>query len=411
MAIRNPWAVLALLFFVRAAMALQFQSVAAVAPLMTEQFGLGLADIGLLIGLYFTPGAALALPGGALGRRLGDRTAVLIGLGLMLMGGAILLMSSSWSGQVCGRLVAGTGGVLLNVLMTKMIADCFVGREIATAMAIFINSWPCGIGVSLVLLPAIGARFGLVAVNSFVLLLVAIATLCFATLYKAPRAEEAVLGKGTLPDAKSGAAVLLAGGIWALYNIGFAMIFSFGPAMLSERGWSMTAAGGAISIVLWLAVVSVPLGGFLSDYLKEGDLILAGTSAAFGLLLFVLPRSDAVIPLVVVLGLLCGLPAGPIMALPAQFLKPGTRALGMGLFYTVFYIGMLVGPFLGGRYASWTRGAAGAFDFGAIVLALCPVALLILRRHQHAVPASVARRQRKHKADPRQVDLTKVPGS
>jgi predicted MFS family arabinose efflux permease len=163
------------------------------------------------------------------------------------------------------------------------------------------------------------------------------------------------------------------------------MIFSFGPAMLSERGWSMTAAGGAISIVLWLAVVSVPLGGFLSDYLKKGDLILAGSSAAFALLLYVLARSDVVLPFVVVLGLLCGLPAGPIMALPAQFLKPGTRALGMGLFYTVFYAGMLIGPFLGGRYASWTGGAAGAFDFGAIVLALCPVALLILRRHEHGL--------------------------
>jgi predicted MFS family arabinose efflux permease len=387
--IGNRWAVLGLLFFVRAAMALQFQSVAAVAPLMTERFGLGLPDIGLLIGLYFAPGIALALPGGALGRRLGDKTAVLIGLGLMLIGGAILLTSASWSGQVCGRLVAGTGGILLNVLMTKMIADCFVGREIATAMAIFVNSWPCGIGVSLLVLPAIGAGFGLVAVNSFVLLLVAAATLCFASLYKVPRSEEAASCQETLPDARSSAAVILVGGIWTLYNIGFAMIFSFGPAMLSERGWSMTAAGGAISIVLWLAVVSVPLGGFLSDYLKKGDLVLAISSAAFAILLYALPRSEDVLVFVVVLGLLCGLPVGPIMALPAQFLKPGTRALGMGLFYTVFNVGMLIGPLLGGGYASWTGGAAGAFDFGAIVLALCPVALLILRwQHQGLPPLS-----------------------
>src|SRR4030095_14257551 len=110
MAVRNRWAVLALLFFLRSAMALQFQSVAAVAPLMTEQFGLGVADIGLLSGLYFAHRCAVALPGGALGRRLGDRTVVLIGLGLMLVGGAILLTSTSWSGQGCGRLIAGTGG-------------------------------------------------------------------------------------------------------------------------------------------------------------------------------------------------------------------------------------------------------------------------------------------------------------
>ena len=65
---RNRWGVLAVLFTVRLTVAFQFQSVAAVAPLLGREFGLGLADIGLLIGLYFTPGVAIALPGGASAR-------------------------------------------------------------------------------------------------------------------------------------------------------------------------------------------------------------------------------------------------------------------------------------------------------------------------------------------------------
>jgi hypothetical protein len=60
--LRNRWGILAILFFVRLTMAFQFQSVAAVAPLLEKTFGVGLADIGLLIGLYFTPGVVLALP-------------------------------------------------------------------------------------------------------------------------------------------------------------------------------------------------------------------------------------------------------------------------------------------------------------------------------------------------------------
>jgi MFS family permease len=74
--LRNRWAILAVLFTVRLSMPFQFQSVAAVAPLLTEKFGLNLADIGLLIGLYFTPGVALALPGGAIGQRFGDKSTV-----------------------------------------------------------------------------------------------------------------------------------------------------------------------------------------------------------------------------------------------------------------------------------------------------------------------------------------------
>ena len=83
---RNRWGILAVLFAVRATMAFQFQSIAAVAPLLSGEFGIGLADIGVLIGLYFAPGVALALPGGAIGQRFGDKTTVLGALLLMLVG-------------------------------------------------------------------------------------------------------------------------------------------------------------------------------------------------------------------------------------------------------------------------------------------------------------------------------------
>ena len=141
----SRWGILAVLFAVRATMGFQFQSVAAVAPILMRDAGIGLADIGLLIGLYLAPGIAVALPGGALGRRFGDKTMVLAGLALMGLGGLLMAFWPSWSAQVCGRLLAGLGGVLLNVLMSKMVTDWFAGREIASAMAIFVNSWPVGI--------------------------------------------------------------------------------------------------------------------------------------------------------------------------------------------------------------------------------------------------------------------------
>jgi hypothetical protein len=58
----NRWSMLALLFVVRATMAFQFQSVAAVAPILARDLGVGLADVGVLIGLYFAPGALLRCP-------------------------------------------------------------------------------------------------------------------------------------------------------------------------------------------------------------------------------------------------------------------------------------------------------------------------------------------------------------
>src|SRR5882724_1543149 len=367
-------------------MAFQFQSVAAVAPLLGQTFGVGLADIGMLIGLYFAPGIALALPGGAIGQRFGDKRTVLAALLLMLFGGLAMALSSSWSVQIAGRLVSGAGGVMLNVQMTKIVADWFAGKEIATAMAIFVNSWPAGIALSLLTLPVIGTAFGVSAVYLAVVALIAVALVLLAVAYQPPANAVTTAAASARLDRNTALAVIVAGLIWGLFNVGFAMIFSFGPSMLVERGWSISAAGSTISIVLWLAVVSVPSGGFLADRTKRPQSILVAGCVVFAMLMVALPRSGAVVLTVAALGLVSGLAAGPILSLPARVLQPATRAIGMGIFYTLYYATMMLGPVVAGACAKWTGSAAAAFDFGAVLLLLCPLILWCFNRIPAARP-------------------------
>jgi MFS family permease len=84
---QNRWVVLALVVVARTAMGFQAQSVAAVGPFLVGDLGLSYARRGTLIGLYLLPGAFLALSGGVLGARFGDRAVVLSALGLMTLGG------------------------------------------------------------------------------------------------------------------------------------------------------------------------------------------------------------------------------------------------------------------------------------------------------------------------------------
>ena len=376
----NRWGILAVLFAVRTTMAFQFQSVAAVAPLLGNEFGVSIADIGVLIGLYFAPGIVIALPGGAIGQKFGDKTTVLGALLLMLVGSVAMAFAASWNIQIAGRLVAGTGGVILSVQLTKMLTDWFAGKEIATAMAIFVNSWPAGIAVSLLTLPLIGTSAGVSAVHLAVAAFTAFGIALLALFYRPP-ADAAAASTATARLDRSGTfAVIAAGLIWGLFNIGFAVIFSFGPSMLVERGWSIASAGSAISIVLWLAVFSVPFGGFVADRTKRPQTILVAACLVSAMLMVLLPRSSAVLSIVVGLGLVAGQPAGPMMSLPAQVLQPATRAIGMGLFFTVFYSCMLLGPVVGGALAKWTGSAAAAFDFGAAMVLVCPVLLLAFNR-------------------------------
>ena len=55
--------------------------------------------------------------------------------------------------------------------------------------------------------------------------------------------------------------------------------------MLVERGWSIAAAGSTISIVLWIAVLSVPFGGFLADRTKRPQTILVAGCIVFAMLM------------------------------------------------------------------------------------------------------------------------------
>jgi MFS family permease len=390
--LRNRWGVLAVLFLVRLTMAFQFQSVAAVAPLLSGKFGVSLADIGLLIGLYFAPGVVLSLPGGAIGQKFGDKRTALIALVMMLVGSLAMALTELWSLQIAGRLVAGAGGVLLNVQLTKMITDWFAGKEMATAMAIFVNSWPAGVALSLLSLPLIGTAYGLAAVHLFVAALIAVGAV-MAAFYRAPEHAIAGVASSARLSVRVMMAVIVAGLIWGLFNLGFAMIFSFGPTMLVERGYTIAQSGSVISIVLWLAVFSVPLGGFVADRLKRPQFVLVAGSLLFALLMLLLAHSGVVIPLVVALGLISGQPAGPMMSLPARVLEPATRALGMGIFYTLYYAAMTVGPIVAGAAAKWTGSAAAAFDFGAAVVLVCPLLLWLFNHSAQALSADSPRAQ------------------
>ncbi len=367
----NRWSVLTLLFLVRTAMAFQFQSVPALAPLVRQEFAVSIADIGFLIGLYLAPGMVFALPGGAIGQRFGDKNVVLIGLALMTAGGLMMALSPVWALQIAGRLLAGTGGVLLNVVMSKMVTDWFAHREIATAMGIFINSWPFGIALALVVLPLVATAGGLKAAH---LLTTGVTTggfLVFLALYRpAPRLPAPISRESAIPRGNALTAVILAGTVWGLFNAGLAMVFSFGPSLLAERGWTVAAASSVTSIALWLVVVSVPAGGIVAD--RSGAPIsvlivgLLGLAAA----LVAGAHMDAVLVMFVLLGIFGGLSAGPIMSLPARILRPRTRAVGMGIYYTIFYVIAVLAPWIAGVIAGLAGTIGATFDFGAAVLVI-----------------------------------------
>lgn len=372
----NRWGVLGLLFLVRTTMAFQFESVAAISPVLQRDFGVGLGEIGTLIGLYLLPGVVIALPGGAIGRVLGDKRTVLVACSVMFAGNVVMALSDAWTAQMAGRLLSGTGGVILNIITTKMVADWFAQNEISTAMALFLNSWPFGIAIALLALPPLGVAEGYRTVFFLAADLVGAAGLLFGLAYK-DRAFESFTRKSSRMAGPTILLVAIAGLIWGLFNASVAMIFSFGINVMVEQGWTITASGSIVSLVLWLTIFMVPLGGFTADRVGSKGLVITISTLIAAVLLLAASRTSYPVAVLIAFGLVGAFPAGAMMSLPASVLKPQTRIGGMAIFYTLFYITMAIGPVIAGWLAGYTGRAATAFDFGAALLLACPILLLL----------------------------------
>ena len=360
-------------------MGIQFQSIASVAPLLVHDLRIGYGQVGWLMGLFMLPGVVIAYPGGKLGRRFGERRLVLVGLALMTVGGFATAVSGGFPLAALGRVASGTGGVLLNVMLTRMVADWFAGREISTAMSVMLTSWPVGIGLTLATLGTLAsATSWRVAVH----VTVAASFLAFVlmvALYRDPPDRQAPAGGAALA-ARERWLSILAGIVWGLFNASYVVFLSFAPGFLVSRGIAVGAAGAITSLAIWVTLVSVPLGGLLADRMKRPDLLtVVGSLLAMGAIV-IFPTTSVPALSCFLVGVLAGGPPGAVMALLPKALAPGALTTGLGVYYTVFYLAMTVAPGLAGMLRDHTQDAAAPIVFAGGLIAVPILALAAFRR-------------------------------
>jgi predicted MFS family arabinose efflux permease len=374
--IDERWLILAVLFLARTAMGFQFQAVAALSSWIVADFSIDYTRLGLLIGLYLLPGIIIAYPGGLLVQHFGDKRIAVSGLVLMVAGG-LLTASGDYPVVLAGRLISGGGAVLLNVLLTKMTIDWFVGREIGTALAVLVSSWPVGIGIALITLPWFAvhtsALAGFASTSAVAALVLVLVVVIYRTPPAAGRLQQSNRTKYLHLSVSEFGMVSLAGAVWMLFNVGYILVVSFGPALLVSNGLSQADAGFMTSLVAWAIIITIPLGGVLIDQIGHATTLMIASFAAFGFSAMLLP--SALSPgLMTFIGAVAGLPCGAMMVLPGEVLRPQNRATGMGVFYTWYYAGMaLLTPAAGIlRDASGAPGAplllAGALELAALAV-------------------------------------------
>lgn len=306
----NRWLILGSLFLVRTVMGIQFQSVASVSPLMVQDLGMSYAQLGILIGLYDLPGVFLAFPGGLLGRRYGDKRVAVTGLALMALGGLVMGASRTYPEASAGRLLSGMGAILLNVLLTKMTTDWFIGRELVLSLGILVSSFPFALGLALLSLGPLAAATSWQAVMFLISALSLAGLVLVAAIYRDPPLSDARPARwaGFRLSGREVGLAAVAGTIWALFNSGLATLPSFGTGFLISAGYTIAAAGAMVSAMAWLLIPSVQLGAYLAERVRRPNVILVACFVGAGLATCVLPYWPYPLALCIALGLLFGPP-------------------------------------------------------------------------------------------------------
>ncbi len=371
---RGKWGVVAAISLARLAFGFQFQALASIGPELVAEFHLDYATLGTLIGLYMAPGVLVALPGGLLGRRYGERVVVGGGLLLMTLGSLVSGFAGGPAGIGAGRALAGVGAVALVVMQGKMVSDRFEGRTFLTVTGLLVGAFPVGVGLVGLL------RGPIVAAGGWPGMFLAGAAVAGASMLLFLAASgPAVRGAGSawaLPSQRESILVVVSGLVWTAYNAGYYGFLSYMPSVMAARGHPAGEAALVLLVATWCNLPATLAGGALAGRVGNWPVFLAGTLAGV-----VAVAGPALVdrPLVwgVLFGTVASLHAGVIVAVGTLSARPENRAVGMGLFYTTYYAGGAVLPALCGGAADWAGDPSGALLAAAALAALAvPIYLL-----------------------------------
>lgn len=377
---QSRWGILALLFIARIGLGFQFQTLGTVSGDLVGELGLNFTQIGSLIGLFMVPGMFLAIPSGMAGRFLSDR--FIVGLGLLTLGagGALASIAESFELFAAARIICGAGFVFSTVFFTKIVADMFVGKELATAMGALVMSWPGGIAIG-----QIGGGWLVTNFDWQMVFIVASAYCVIAALLvmtfcrDVPGATRQTGGLRFTLGRNEIYLILVSSLVWGFFNAGYVVYLSFAPQVLESVGYDTVSALSIISLASWLMIASGIVCGYAADRTGRPDLVLyicMGSALLALMMLFIAPMA---IPSSLIFGILGIAPAGVIMALAGQAMRPENRAIGMGLFFTFYFIAQAPAPAIAGWLYDMTASLYWPIAFAMFLFVATATANAIFR--------------------------------
>ena len=311
---------------------------------------------------------AVQLPAGRGADRYGSQRVALMAIAAATIGNGILLVDAGVELALLGRAVVGIGSGAAFVAGLDLVR---AGGGGAALQGLYGGATMAGGGLALMVVPPLTDATSWRAAYWSAALLAILAAIPTLTASDLPRVGHA--GAWVLRDR-----ALLPIGLLQAATFGLAVIAGNWVVPLLERqGVSSTAAGLAGGLVLFIGILTRPLGGVLAGRVHGRVLVgvgLAGTSVGAFLLALAGPLAVSALG-ALVLGLTAGVPFAVIFA-TAQRARPDAPAAAIALVNACAVLAILVGTPLAGLAFELPSDGRLAF---VVIAVLAAAALVPLR--------------------------------
>ena len=340
-------------------------------PLVSADFRLDDVGAGLLSTALFSANMAVTLLTTGLADRIGAKRLYGAGLVVCATGTMLFAAAPAYPVALAAKTVQGAGSALAFVAGARYLAALYGDRRSHFALGLYGAGFPLGSAVALVAMPALAANLG--GWRGAFWTEAAFIVLAAAAWWTAPRVAP-VARPGNIRDA------LRCANCWwtsLQHAAGFGMGIAAGTwitvYLLREFGLPLQLSGPLGSLLLVLAVLTRPLGGFLlaREHVPTRRVVRLGDIAIIaGVALLALPDRPLPVALggAVLVGIGVGLPYAAVFNTAAASL-PGAPGAAQGLAAIGGIVGVMIGaPAMG--FAVQTFGFWAAWLFVGSVAAI-----------------------------------------
>jgi MFS family permease len=361
-------------------------------PIWQSEFGLGYAVLGLMKTVFSGTLAGFQIPAGFLAERFG--TAIVLALGTALAGIGYICagFSSGVAMLVAALFVGGLGASTQHPLGSSLIAHAFAGPRSLKALGTYNFAGDIG---KMTLPAAASLLFVVLPWRHALMLLGGFGVVAAAAIFVAmPRFAAEAPAKKKDGDAKRrgparayGFPLLLSVGV---IDSATRMAFlSFLPFVLTAKGASLPAVGGALTLVfaggaagkLVCAFIGARIGAVATVWLTEAVTALG--------IVALLPLSlDAALFLLPVVGVALNGTSSVLYGSVPELVEPARRTRAFGIFYTGTIGAGAVSPALYGVLGDAVGVPSALIVVAAMVLLTLPITLLLRPALASTAPAS-----------------------